>query len=179
MVVTPAVDLDELFEWLTRCDGVDDGDPVDVLVHSLQCADRLAEMAPDDVELQLAGLTHDVGHVLPGAHERDDRHGEIGGQFVGRVLGPDAARLVELHVAAKRYLVATDPGHANRLSSASTHSLAVQGGPMVAREVAAFEHDPLGPRAVVLRRADEAAKDPGAATSTLHRWRETAEAWLG
>ena len=112
MVVTPAVDLDDLFEWLARCDGRDGGDPVDILAHSLQCADRLAEMAPDDVELQLAGLTHDVGHIVPGAHDADDLHGELGGRLVGTVLGSGVARLVELHVPAKRYLVATDPTYA-------------------------------------------------------------------
>jgi predicted HD phosphohydrolase len=185
MFVTPAVDLDELFEWLARCDGRDGGDPVDILAHSLQCADRLAEAAPLDVELQLAGLTHDVGHILPGAHnlpgahEAEDLHGEVGGGFVADVLGHGVARLVELHVPAKRYLVATDPAHAGRLTMGSTISLAAQGGPMDAQEVAAFEADPDGPRAVALRRADESAKDPHATTSTLDRWRETAEAWLG
>jgi predicted HD phosphohydrolase len=185
MVVTPAVDLDDLFEWLARCEGRHGGDPVDILEHSLQCADRLAEVVPDDVELQLAGLTHDVGHILPGAHSRSgehaaaDQHGEAGAQFVAAVLGIGTARLVELHVPAKRYLVATDPTHASRLSEGSTTSLAAQGGPMDAREVAAFEADPDRTRAVALRRADEAAKDPGAATSTLHRWRATAEEWLG
>jgi predicted HD phosphohydrolase len=179
MVVTPAVDLDDLFEWLSRCDGRDGGDPVDILVHSLQCADRLAATAPDDVELQLAGLTHDVGHIVAGAHDDDDLHGEIGGRLVAGVLGGRVARLVELHVPAKRYLVATDPAYGGELSAGSTISLAFQGGPMDASEVAVFERDPLGPRAAILRRADEAAKDPGAVTSTLSRWRETAEEWLG
>jgi predicted HD phosphohydrolase len=178
MVVTPAVDLDDLFEWLSRCDGRDGGDPVDILAHSLQCADRLARMAPDDVELQLAGLTHDVGHILPGAHD-DDLHGELGGRLVGTVLGSRVATLVELHVPAKRYLVATDPAYGGELSAGSTISLALQGGPMDPGEAAAFEGDPLGPRAAILRRADEAAKAPGAATSTLSRWREMAEVWLG
>ena len=179
MVVTPAVDLDDLFEWLARCDGRDGGDPVDILGHSLQCADRLAETAPEDVELQLAGLTHDVGHILPGAHDGEDLHAEVGGRFVADVLGSGVARLVELHVAAKRFLVATDRAHTSRLSAGSTHSLAIQGGPMDADEVAAFETDPHGTRAAMLRRADEAAKDPAAATSNLHRWRETAREWLG
>jgi predicted HD phosphohydrolase len=179
MVVTPAVDLDDLFEWLARCDGRDGGDPVDILAHSLQCADRLAETAPDDVELQLAGLAHDVGHILPGAHDGDDLHAEVGGRFVADVLGREVARLVELHVAAKRFLVATDPAHVSRLSAGSIDSLATQGGAMHPDEVVAFERDPVGTRAAMLRRADEAAKDPAAATRSLRHWRDTAEEWLG
>ena len=34
------------------------------LDHGLQCAAELAEAAPGDVELQVAGLVHDVAHTL-------------------------------------------------------------------------------------------------------------------
>jgi predicted HD phosphohydrolase len=139
----------------------------------------LAERAPDDTELQLAGLTHDLGHVLAGAHDGADLHGEAGARFVAALLGPDVARLVELHVPAKRYLVATDPGYGEVLSDGSSISLATQGGPMHPDEVAAFERDPLAGRAAVLRRADEAAKDPGAPTTSLDDWRSVVEDWIG
>ncbi|KMW57127.1 hypothetical protein AIOL_002087 [Candidatus Rhodobacter oscarellae] len=49
---------------------------------------------------------------------------------------------VRYHVPAKRYLCATDPAYMDQLSDASVLSLGLQGGPMSADEVAAFEANP-------------------------------------
>jgi hypothetical protein len=65
---------------------------------------------------------------------------------------------VRLHVAAKRFLCATEPGYIERLSSASQATLSVQGGPMSASEVCAFALLPYARNAVALRRWDEAVK---------------------
>ena len=66
---------------------------------------------------------------------------------------------VRLHVAAKRYLVATEPDYSAKLSAASVHTLRLQGGPMSVTEMREFEGLPYAGDAVTLRRLDEAAKD--------------------
>jgi predicted HD phosphohydrolase len=142
---------------------------VDQLAHALQCAHELRLGAPDDLELQVAGLVHDVGKLV--APDDDAGHGRTGATAVRSLLGDRVARLVELHVPAKRYLVSTDPSYRRRLSPVSILTLSHQGGAMTSDEVAAFAADPVSRAAVVLRRADEAAKRPGRAVPPLDAWR--------
>ena len=80
------------------------------------------------------------------------------------------ADLVALHVEAKRYLVATEPGYGAELASDSVASLANQGGSMSPDEVSAFEALPLAPAAVALRRADDSGKVDGLVVRDLGRW---------
>jgi len=68
---------------------------------------------------------------------------------------------VRLHVAAKRYLCATDPEYLAVLSPASIHSLQLQGGPYTAAEAAAYAATPFAPDAVAVRRWDDTGKLPG------------------
>ena len=42
----------------------------DLLDHGLQTAAVLRTSRPDDAELQVAGLVHDLGHILPPATRR-------------------------------------------------------------------------------------------------------------
>ena len=67
---------------------------------------------------------------------------------------------VRLHVAAKRYLCAVEPGYLTGLSAASVHTLRIQGGPMSPAEAAVFEASPWCTAALRLRRWDDGAKDP-------------------
>jgi predicted HD phosphohydrolase len=171
--ITPAASIDEILARLAASDGVFDslgefGDPIDILAHSLQCAYELERIAPDDRELQVAGLVHDVGHVLGDFHTVD--HGEVGAAWVEPLLGTRVARLTMLHVPAKRYLVATDADYAAGLSDGSALSLEFQGGCMTDAEAADFAADPQGPDAAVLRRADEAAKVIGREVPGLDHW---------
>jgi len=69
---------------------------------------------------------------------------------------------VRLHVAAKRYLCATEPGYFGRLSPESVRTLALQGGPMTPGQAAAFRAWPYARDAVAVRRWDDEAKDPSA-----------------
>ena len=140
----------------------------DLLDHSLQVAEVLRRWHPDDIELQVAGLVHDVGHVLP--PRRDDVHAEVAAAFVRPVLGNRIAELVRLHVPAKRYLVTTDPGYIDALDSGSITSLEHQGGGMSPDEAADFEGESFCTDALVLRRADEAGKVPGMAVPGLDVW---------
>ena len=67
---------------------------------------------------------------------------------------------VRLHVPAKRYLCAVDAGYFVLLSAESVRTLSLQGGPMTAAEVTAFESLPHARDAVAVRRWDDQAKDP-------------------
>ena len=141
---------------------------VDLLSHGLQCAERLRRWHPDDLELQVAGLVHDIGHQLcPG---EDALHGEIAAGAIRDLLGERVARLVVHHVPAKRYLVSTDPGYLARLSPVSLETLHNQGGPMSAEEITQSERLEDWSFGLVLRRADEAAKSPGREVPGLETW---------
>ncbi|WP_308248360.1 HD domain-containing protein [Nocardia sp. MH4] len=170
--------VDALFALLARCADAWDtadrtGDPVDILDHDRQCAELLRRDHPDDPELQVAGLVHDIGHVLvPGD---DAGHGRHGADAVRALLGERVARLVELHVVAKRFLVATDPAHAAGLSASSLRTLVAQGGPMSPEEARAFRADPDFAAALALRRADDAGKVVGLSVAPLWDWRPTVE----
>jgi predicted HD phosphohydrolase len=140
------------------------------LDHALQVAAVLHAACPDDAELAVAGLVHDIGHLLDGVS--DAEHAEAGQAALGRALGPRVAGLVGLHVAAKRYLVAVE-GYGAVLSADSVSSLARQGGAMSEPERRAFTSLALSADAVRLRRADEGGKVPGLVVGELGDWHET------
>jgi predicted HD phosphohydrolase len=142
------------------------------LEHALQVAAVLKAAFPDDEALAVAGLVHDIGHLLPGVG--DAEHAEAGQAAVRSALGQRVARLVGLHVAAKRFLVSCE-GYATALSRDSVTSLARQGGAMMAAELAAFESLPYSADAVHLRRADESGKVPGLAVAALSDWVDALE----
>lgn len=137
--------------------------------HALQAA-WLAEQEGASSALITAALLHDIGHMVHDLGENpaeagvDDRHEELGHDWLKRWFGPEVTEPVRLHVAAKRYLCAVDPTYFGRLSRDSVLSLSLQGGPMSAAEVAAFEALPGHAEAVRLRRWDEGAKVKGLET---------------
>jgi gamma-butyrobetaine dioxygenase len=93
------------------------------------------------------------------ANDRDAHHDASAARWLSRWFGPDVTEPVRLHVAAKRFLVATEPDYAARLSAASVHTLRLQGGPMAPDEARDFAAHQFALDAVALRRLDEAAKD--------------------
>jgi phosphonate degradation associated HDIG domain protein len=143
--------------------------------HALQTA-LLAEQAGDPDALVAAALLHDIGHMVqelgdnPAAAGVDDRHEELGHAFLAQWFGPEVSEPVRLHVAAKRYLCATEAGYFGRLAPDSVLSLSLQGGPMAAAEVAVFEALPQAQAAVRLRRYDEQAKVKGLATPDVRHF---------
>jgi len=177
MNTEPITTVDELVALLAAM-GSAEGERLDQLAHGLQCGHELAMASPEDIELQVAGLVHDIGHAF---FPRDDRidhdlmHGIAAGDAVRELLGERVATLVELHVPAKRYLVTVESEYGGALSSMSTVTLANQGGPMTDDEIAEFEALPDVAAAVALRRADEAAKLPDRVVPGLDHWRPVLE----
>lgn len=153
------------------------GEGVTQLAHALQCAKCAAAVTTDE-EVILAALLHDIGHICdPTAVQMAAEigivdHEGIGAQFLlARGFSPKIADLVRAHVAAKRYLVATNATYAAQLSPASTATLKHQGGPMSPAEVTAFEQDPLYTTKLRMRSWDEMGKEPNMATPPLETYR--------
>jgi [1-hydroxy-2-(trimethylamino)ethyl]phosphonate dioxygenase len=142
---------------------------VNQLQHALQCA---AHAEADDAPpaTVLACLLHDVGHMIhtfgenPAARGIDDVHEQLGANWLAERFGPDVSEPVRLHVAAKRYLCTVESDYFGKLAADSVRSLNLQGGLMSPDELEAFRAHPQHAEAVRLRRFDEMAKDPRAAT---------------
>lgn len=132
------------------------GEPVTIGIHMRQ-AGALAEAAGADGPLVAAALLHDIGHLRS---ETDSGHGDAGAQWLSQWFGASVTEPVRLHVAAKRYLCATEPGYFGLLSAESVRTLALQGGPMTAGQAAGFRALPGARDAVAVRRWDDEAKDP-------------------
>jgi gamma-butyrobetaine dioxygenase len=119
------------------------GEQVTVAVHLLQTG-ALAQRAGAAEPLVAAALLHDVGHLVGPVSGRalvagtDNHHGDSGADWLGRWFPPAVTEPVRLHVAAKRYLCAVEPGYFDRLSDASRYTLGLQGGTMSAAEVTEF-----------------------------------------
>jgi gamma-butyrobetaine dioxygenase len=132
------------------------GEPVTIGVHMRQ-AGALAEAAGAAAPLVAAALLHDIGHLR---QETDTRHGEAGARWLSQWFGEAVTEPVRLHVPAKRYLCAVEPGYFGLLSAESVRTLARQGGPMTVEQAAEFEALPHAADAVAVRRWDDEAKDP-------------------
>ena len=148
------------------------GEDVSQLEHVLQAAHH-AEQAGAAASLVVAALLHDIGHLLEprrdtGAEPAEDwEHERLGATHLSRHFGPEVVEPVRLHVAAKRYLCATDPSYVGTLSAASVHSLRLQGGPLRPDRIEALERVPYFPEAVLVRRWDDLAIEcPTSATTS-------------
>jgi len=157
------------------------GEPVTLREHMLQTA-AAAEAEDAPPELVAAALLHDYGHLIHSggedAAERgvDTEHEEVGFRFLERHFPPEVVEPVRLHVAAKRYLCAVDPGYVDELSPASRLSLELQGGAMSPAEAAAFEALPHSGAACRLRRWDDLGKDPDLPEEPLEHYRPVLDA---
>ena len=148
------------------------GEPVTISQHMLQCA-ALAQAEGASEPLVAAALLHDIGHLAGSGGEYrpedtiDRRHDEGGAEVLAGHFPPLVVESVRLHVAAKRYLCATDASYYDRLSTASKHSLALQGGPFDVAGIAEFEAQPFHREAVRVRLWDDGGKVAGLSVPTF------------
>ena len=149
--------------------------------HALQTAAlAVHEAAPD--ELVAAALLHDVGHLLAiqagrvegesAAPAQDLTHEAVGARYLAGLFPPSVTGPIALHVRAKRYLCAMEPGYVAGLSAGSVRSLELQGGPMSATELRVFERNPASTSAVRLRRWDDGGKLEGLQVEPLIAYEE-------
>ncbi|KAL2811869.1 hypothetical protein BJX63DRAFT_443851 [Aspergillus granulosus] len=157
------------------------GESISQLEHCLQAAHQARVFGARD-ELVIAALFHDIGQIIPLQSTKEVRMtlqnsstenvGRVGHEAIGaaylRSLGfsETVCRLVNSHVAAKRYLTAVDRKYYDSLSSASQKSLAFQGGPFQGADLEEFERDPLRDDMVALRLWDDGAKLVGVESTT-------------
>lgn len=141
--------------------GVWDEQAVDERDHALQSAARAIDDGADD-ELVLAAALHDLAHSPLFAGPGAEHHDQVARDWLTPRFGARVGWLAGAHVAAKRYLAATDPKY--DLSTTSFASLQLQGGPDVNAE---FVNHRWFPDALRLRRYDDAAKDPQGRGATI------------
>jgi phosphonate degradation associated HDIG domain protein len=152
------------------------GEDVSLERHMLQSAVAAQKLGASDAVV-VAALLHDIGYFVYPESEtsieegRNTEHEALGAAWLSQSFGEDITAPVALHVEAKRYLCAVEPGYFDRLSDASRASLMVQGGIMNAREVAAFAKQPGFEAAIILRRADDVGKDIALETPPLEHFR--------
>lgn len=154
------------------------GEAVTMSQHMEQTAAcAVADDAAD--ELVIAALLHDIGHFI-GEHPIDalekgidNNHEDVGANYLQTHFPATISEPVRLHVAAKRYLCATDDTYLDRLSEASINSLMVQGGPMNATEIEHFEANPYHRDATRLRRYDDDGKIAGLTIKPVTAYRDT------
>ena len=155
--------LTEVRELLESLRGVWDEDTVDELDHALQSAHQ-AVLDRSDNELVLAAALHDLGHSPLFGAVAPQHHDRLAQQWLTPRFGERVGWLAGAHVAAKRYLVATEPAYAATLSDVSVDSLHYQGGAGVDAE---YTGHPWWPDALRLRRYDDAAKVSHAAGASI------------
>jgi len=159
------------------------GERVTVLDHSLQTAAFARQDGATDA-MVIAALLHDIGHLVASDDEDaadqgiDDVHEEAGAVFLATWFLPEVVEPGRLHVAAKRYLCATDADYAAALSPASSQTLALQGGPFTDSQCKAFETNQFWREALVLRRYDDMGKVPGMEVPALGTYASMLEQFL-
>jgi [1-hydroxy-2-(trimethylamino)ethyl]phosphonate dioxygenase len=169
--------IDDIFSlYAARGSAAYFGEAVSMAEHGLQAA-HFAELEGAGEPLIAAALLHDIGHLIATVPDDiadwtlDARHEATGARWLAKWFGAEVAEPVRLHVRAKRYLCAVDPVYFSQLSPASVLTLKLQGGPMPADEVAAFEAEPGYREAIVVRRCDDRGKIAGLATRRLEDYR--------
>lgn len=176
--------IDTIFDTFHRNGDAlyDGGERVTQAQHALQAA-HFAEQEGKSDTLIAAALLHDYGHVMDESEDTvdrdvDGRHELIGSRFLEQHFVDAVTEPGKLHVAAKRYLCATEDTYFAQLSPVSVRSLELQGGPFSEDQARAFEKNPHYEDAVQVRRYDERAKDPDLQTPGFDHFKKYLEAGL-
>ena len=151
-------------------------DEIGRLEHALQCATQ-AQQNGASPALITASLLHDIGSILRSdypelAGDLERGHEEIGAEALGRWFGQEVTEPVALHILAKRYLVAKEPGYLEKLSQGSMISLKSQGLPLTPLECEEFLSYDFAEDSLALRRWDDDAKTSGASTLELKHFKQ-------
>lgn len=156
--------VEEIFQLYKNYGRQEYGERVSMFMHMMQAALH-AEAEGHNDELIIAAFLHDIGHFF----EQEEKmgiygtmaHDDLGGAFLLEKGFPERmAKLVASHVAAKRYLTATDDSYFDTLSEASKETLSYQGGPMTTEEISHFESDEYYRDYIHIRLWDDKGKDP-------------------
>lgn len=155
--------IDDIFAIFRGSGNLNYGEDVSQMEHILQCA-HLARIDGATDALIAAALLHDIGQFLDDAGNAaelkgiDARHEVTGAAYLAPFFPDAVTEPVRLHVEAKRYLCATEPGYLEALSRASALSLRLQGGPHGDQEMRDFLALPAAADAIRLRRYDDQGK---------------------
>ena len=152
--------VDELVGWLLAVGRRTYDGKATLLERSLRTA-ALARIHGARESQVVAALLHDVGHplgdVVDASVSARTAQERLGATWLARVYPEAITEPIRLHVEAKRWLVAFEPGYAATLSLGSRASLEEQGGPMRPEERSVFESEPFAASALCLRRWVEEA----------------------
>lgn len=147
--------------------------------HAIQAA-MSAEENGDDVEMILAALLHDIGHLIE-INSKEKQMvdlGVINHEIVGRDyllskgFGQKIANLVGNHVKAKRYLITKFPQYYQKLSEASKQTFKFQKGLMNNEELREFKNDVWFVESLQIRGYDDQAKFKDIKIKPLSYYRE-------
>lgn len=175
--------IDTVFATFRQFGSLSYGEEVSQMEHLLQCA-WLASADGASGALIVAALLHDIGQFIEDAGNAAERlgvdagHEITGAAFLAPYFPATITEPVRLHVEAKRYLCAVEPGYLETLSRASLLSLRLQGGAYTADEMQRFLAHPAAADAIRLRRYDDMAKVPGRDVPGLESYRPLLESLL-
>jgi len=147
-------------------------EPVTHLQHAVQSAEN-AQKFGASTEVVLACLLHDIGHICVELTEANSivadgmvcgvkNHEGVGAAFLqARGFSKKVCELVEGHSSGKSYLSSKYPEYFDLLSADSQSTLMIdQGGLMTPEQQSKYEQGPNFDENIILRRCDDAAKDP-------------------
>lgn len=168
--------VDRIYELFAEFGGQDYGEDVTQLEHAVQCA-YLAQRDGAADEIVAAALLHDIGQFIEYAGTQaassgtDGHHEHRGGALLRPFFPPSVIAPIVMHVDAKKYLCAREPGYREALSEASELSLRLQGGPFSEEEAIEFEKNTYFQEAIQVRRYDDEAKIQDIIVPTLESYR--------
>lgn len=151
------------------------GEQVTIAEHMLQAA-HFAERDGADEKLIVATLLHDVGHLNNKFGDNyieqgvDNQHENAGSKILEPFFDKEITEPIRLHVAAKKYLCATNKKYYETLSDASKQTLQLQGGAMNAAAQHEFESNAYAKSAIRLRYWDDAGKVSGMRVAGLEHY---------